>query len=57
MVRIMSRAAVELPNGSFVKKYSGTPRSDPALKQMSCRLVRLNSTLVLTFVKSLGTVT
>ena len=37
------------------KKKSGTPISAPPVKQISCRLVRLNMTFVLTFVKSLGT--
>ena len=37
------------------KKKSGTPTSAPPMKQISCRLVRLNMTFVLTFVKSLGT--
>ena len=36
-------------------KNSGTPTSAPAVKQTSCLRVRLNMTLVLTLVKSLGT--
>lgn len=57
MARIRSSAAVELPKGFLVKKYSGTPTAAAILKQISCRLVRLNSSFVLTLVTSLGTVT
>ncbi len=57
MVRIITMAAVEFPRGVLVTKYRGTPMSRPMLKQTSCRFVRLNSTLVLTLVRSLGTVT
>ncbi len=57
MVRIMSMAAEEFPSGSLAAKYRGMPMSRPRLKQMSCRLVRLKRTLLLTLVRSLGTVT
>ena len=57
MERIRRSAAVLLPRGFLVRKYSGTPTAAATLKQMSCRLVRLNSTFVLTLVTSLGTVT
>ena len=57
MDTIISRLAVELPSAPLVPKYRGTPMAMPMLKQMSCRFVRLNSTLVLTLVRSLGTVT
>lgn len=57
MERIKRSAAVLLPKGFLVRKYSGTPTAAATLKQMSWRFVRLNSTLVLTLVTSLGTVT
>ena len=57
MDTIIRRLAVELPKGPLVAKYRGTPMAMPILKQISCRFVRLNSTLVLTLVRSLGTVT
>src|SRR5699024_10023442 len=41
--------------GTRSKKYSGTPTRAAAPKQSSCRLVRLNASLDLTLVKSLGT--
>ncbi len=37
------------------KKNDGTPMSAAREKQISCRLVRLNMTLLLTFVRSRGT--
>ena len=40
---------------AMYEKNSGTPTSAPAVKQTSCLRVRLNMTLVLTLVKSLGT--
>ena len=52
---IIHMAAMLFPVGFLSKKNSGTPISAPAVKQISCRLVRLNMTFVLTFVKSLGT--
>ncbi len=55
MTIIMHIAAVLLPNGTRSRKNSGTPMSAPPPKQISCRLVRLNATLVFTLVKSLGT--
>ena len=55
--RIRRSAAVLLPKGFLVRKYGGTPTAAATLKQMSWRFVRLNSTLVLTLVTSLGTVT
>ena len=51
------KAAVVVPALSFVKKKSGSPIATAAPKQISCRLVRLNITLLLIFVKSFGTVT
>lgn len=57
MERIISSAAALLPRGPLTRKYSGIPTAAAMLKQISCRFVRLNSTLVLTLVTSLGTVT
>lgn len=57
MERIISMAAALLPRGPLARKYSGIPTADAMPEQMSCRFVRLNSTLVLTLVTSLGTVT
>lgn len=57
MEKIRISAAVLFPKGPLVKKYSGIPTAAATLKQMSCRLVRLKSTLVFTLVTSLGTVT
>ena len=48
-------AAVLVPMYGFVRKNSGTPNNAPLPKQTSCRFVRLNRNLVLTWVKSLGT--
>ena len=53
----MHNAAVVVPTLSFTKKNSGSPIATAALKQISCRFVRLNITLLLIFVKSFGTVT
>ena len=55
MAIIMHIAAALLPNGTRSRKNSGTPMIAPPPKQISCRLVRLNATLVFTFVRSLGT--
>ena len=57
ITRIMTMVAVLVPRGSLRKMKAGSPMRAPAPKHTSCRLVRLNSTLVLIFVKSLGTVT
>ena len=54
MTSIITMAAELLPRGFRSKKKSGTPRSAPQPKQMSCRFVRLNSTLLLIFDRSLG---
>ena len=50
---IITMAAGLVPMLPLSKKKSGTPMSAPLPKQMSCRFVRLNNTLVLTLVKSL----
>ncbi len=55
MTSIISSAAVLVPRPVRHKKNSGTPMSAPLPKQMSCRFVRLNATLDLIFVRSLGT--
>lgn len=57
MASTMHKAAVVVPALSYVKKNSGKPIATAALKQISCRFVRLNITLLLIFVKSFGTVT
>lgn len=55
MMTTMHMAAALVPAGPLSRKKSGTPRSAPPPKQMSCLLVRLNMTFVFTFVRSLGT--
>jgi hypothetical protein len=52
---IIISTAAELPTAPRVRKYTGSPASAARLKQISWRFVRLNASLVLTFVKSLGT--
>ena len=54
---IITMAAGLVPMLPLSKKKSGTPMSAPLPKQISCRFVRLNNTLVLTLVKSFGTLT
>ena len=54
---VFAMAAGLVPMLPLSKKKSGTPMSAPLPKQMSCRFVRLNNTLVLTLVKSFGTLT
>ena len=49
---IMSNVAVEFPTLPLSKKKSGTPMRTAGVKHISCLLVRLNITLLLTFVKS-----
>ena len=49
MTSIMHMAAMLFPAGSRSKKNSGTPTSAPPVKQISCRLVRLNMTFVFDF--------
>ena len=41
----------------FIRKKDGTPMSAATEKHMICLLVRLKMTLLLTFVRSLGTLT
>ena len=52
---IIMSAAAELPMAPLEKKYTGTPTTPAMEKHISCLLVKLKATLVLTFVKSLGT--
>lgn len=55
IVKIIKSEAALVPMLSFVRKNSGRPTARAAEKQMSCRFVRLNITLVFTVLKSLGT--
>ena len=57
MTRIMHSAAEVVPMLPLLKKKSGTPMSAASPKQISCRFVKLKSTLDLIFVKSFGTFT
>ena len=57
MTSIITMAAELTPMRLRSKKKSGTPTAAPAEKQISWRCVRLNSTLVLIFDRSLGTLT
>ena len=55
MTSIMHIAAVLLPSGALSRKKSGTPRSAPPPKLISCRFVMLNAILLLTRERSFGT--
>ena len=57
MTTIISSAAALEEIAPRRRKNSGTPTRMPQPKQTTCRLVKLKMNLVLTFVKSLGTVT
>ena len=52
---IINNSAGVLPIPPLVKKYVGIPTAPPREKQMSCRLVKLKATFVLTLVRSFGT--
>ena len=52
---IIPIAAVLTAVNCFKRKNDGTPRSAATLKQISCLFVRLNITLLFTFVRSRGT--
>lgn len=54
MRQIMSIVDALVPIRSFVRKKGGTPTSAPRPKHTTCRLVRLNRNLLLTFVRSFG---
>ena len=55
MTSTITNAAELTPILFLSIKKSGTPMSAPPEKQMSCRLVRLKRTFVLTLDRSLGT--
>ncbi|EQB22731.1 hypothetical protein UNSWDHB_2967 [Dehalobacter sp. UNSWDHB] len=55
MEKIINRDDALVPTLSFVRKNKGKPTARAAEKQISCRLVRFNTTFVLTVLKSLGT--
>jgi len=57
MTTIITIAAAVVPMPPLSKKKSGTPMSAASPKQISCRFVKLKSTLDLIFVKSFGTFT
>ena len=57
MAKIITIAATVVPALSLSKKKSGKPIAAAIPKHKSCLLVKLKSTLDLTFVKSLGTLT
>ena len=52
---IIPIAAVLTDATCFIRKNDGTPKSAATEKQISCLLVRLNITLLFTFVRSRGT--
>ena len=52
---IIAIAARLVPALFLSRKNSGKPRANAAAKKISCRLVRLKATFVLTLDKSLGT--
>ena len=54
MAIIITIAAELFPSGSLHSKKSGRPTSAPQLKQMSCRFVRFNRTLLFTRFRSVG---
>ena len=51
---IRSMTAISFGRYFLVKIYTGIPTSPATLKPMSCLLVRLKATFVLTFFKSFG---
>ena len=57
ITRIMQSAAVVVPRLAFAKKKSGTPTSAAAPKQITCRLVSPNRTLLCIRLRSFGIVT
>ena len=57
ITRIMHSAAVVVPRLAFVKKKSGTPASAADPKQITCRLVSPNRTLLSIRLRSFGIVT
>ena len=57
MTKIMQSAAVVVPSAPLVKKKSCTPIIAAAPKQITCRLVSPNRTLLCTLLRSFGIVT
>lgn len=55
MITIIAMTAVLVFTTVFIRKNDGTPISTAIPKQISCLFVRLNITLLFTFVRSLGT--
>ena len=55
MITIIPMTAVLTFTTVLSKKNDGTPMSAASPKQISCLFVRLNITLLFTFVRSLGT--
>ena len=55
IITIIPMTAVLTFTAVLNRKNDGTPMSAAMPKQISCRLVRLNITLLFTFVRSLGT--
>lgn len=55
MITIIPMTAVLTFTTVLSKKNDGTPMSAAIPKQISCLFVRLNITLLFTFVRSLGT--
>ena len=57
MTTIITIAAALVLMERLSKKKSGTPRSAPPPKHKICLFVKLNSTLLFTLLRSLGTFT
>ena len=55
IITIITTVAALTPMGFLSRKNDGTPSSAALPKQTSCRLVRLNRSLLLTLDRSLGT--
>lgn len=55
MITTMTIAAADNSSFDFARKKTGIPTAAARAKQMSCRLVRLNMTLVFTRLRSFGT--
>lgn len=55
MTSTMTVAAMSVDTTGFNSRYTGTPHIPARPKQISCRFVRLNATLVFILDKSFGT--
>ena len=55
MITTMTIAAADNSSFDFARKKTGIPTAAARAKQMSCRLVRLDMTLVFTRLRSFGT--